>query len=74
MVVSWDSCLLDSVRADADGEPELGPHESIEVTVTLAADADEESLENLVELGKRGCYVSDALRDDLSVEVSWTRS
>lgn len=64
---------LTEVRVEADGNPERGSLDSIAVTVSLPSDADEESLERLVELGERGCYVSDALCEDLSVEVSRER-
>lgn len=64
---------LDDVRVDATGRPERGSLESIELAVTMVTDADADSIERLVELGKRGCYVTQVLRDDLSIEVTWER-
>jgi len=64
--------VLDEVRVEADGRPERGSVEEIDVTVVVASDADDESLDRLVELGERGCHVSEAIRDDL-VAVTWER-
>lgn len=64
---------LSEVRVDADGNPERGSIESVEISVTLVTNADEDAIDQLVELGERGCYVTELIRDDLPVEVNWTR-
>jgi pyruvate dehydrogenase E2 component (dihydrolipoamide acetyltransferase) len=63
---------LDAVRVEADGRPGRGSLEEIDVTVVVASDADDESLDRLVTLGERGCHVSETIRDDL-VAVTWER-
>ncbi|AFZ74369.1 2-oxo acid dehydrogenase subunit E2 [Natronobacterium gregoryi] len=60
-----------SVTTDAD--PEHGAVESIEATIHLETDADDDDVERLVELGERGCHVSQLLRADLELELSWDR-
>ena len=60
-----------SVTTDAD--PEHGSVESIEATIHLETDADDDTVERLVELGERGCHVSQLLREDLELELSWDR-
>ncbi|MDQ2052191.1 2-oxo acid dehydrogenase subunit E2 [Natronolimnohabitans sp. A-GB9] len=60
-----------SVTTDAD--PEHGSVESIEATIHLETDADDETVERIVELGERGCHVSQLLREDLELDLSWDR-
>lgn len=64
---------VDAVRVDVDGEPEHGDLESVAVTVGLQSDVEDEQLAHIVELGERGCHVAATLREDLPVEISWTR-
>jgi len=47
----------DSVTVDVKGSPGEGPLESIDVTVSLDADADDETLDGIVTRGERTCYV-----------------
>ncbi|APW99585.1 dihydrolipoyllysine acetyltransferase [Halobiforma lacisalsi AJ5] len=60
-----------SVTTDAD--PEHGSVESIEATIHLESDEDDETVERIVELGERGCHVSQLLREDLELDLSWDR-
>ncbi|AEH37439.1 OsmC family protein [Halopiger xanaduensis] len=67
---------IGEISVTADGEPERGSVEQLDVTVRLEADADEiddDTLERLVELAERGCHVSELLRDDLAFDLSWER-
>ncbi|TYL40498.1 dihydrolipoyllysine acetyltransferase [Natronococcus pandeyae] len=82
------SCLSLSVRFQADkrdapvgaidvttdADPGHGSVERVEATVRLETDADDETVERIVDLGERGCHVSQLLREDLPVEISWTRT
>lgn len=66
---------LEAVDVDVTGRPEHGPLESIEVALTLdAASATDDTLQRLVEIGERGCYVTDLLRDDVPVTLDWVRA
>jgi len=49
------------VTVDVKGSPGEGPLESIDVTVSLDADADDETLDGIVTRGERTCYVERAL-------------
>ncbi|MFC7153929.1 2-oxo acid dehydrogenase subunit E2 [Halomarina halobia] len=85
---SLASCVSLSVRMQADqrdvplddadvrvrGSPERGWLERVDVTVVLDSDADDETLEHLVDLGGRNCYVLDVLADDVDLGVSWRRA
>nr|WP_256421738.1 OsmC family protein [Halobellus rarus] len=62
------------IDVETDAQPESGSVESIDITVRLdAPDADESTLERVVEYGERSCHVAELLREDLPVEVSWER-
>ncbi|NKE35648.1 2-oxo acid dehydrogenase subunit E2 [Natronococcus sp. JC468] len=61
------------IDVTTDAEPEHGSVERIAATVRLESDADDETLERIVDLGERGCHVSQLLREDLSLELSWER-
>ncbi|MFW5917246.1 MAG: 2-oxo acid dehydrogenase subunit E2 [Halorubrum sp.] len=64
---------LNSVTVDVEGSPAEGPLESIDVTVRLDADADDETLDGVVTRGERTCYVERALGEDIDVSVGWER-
>ncbi|WP_265110573.1 2-oxo acid dehydrogenase subunit E2 [Halosolutus halophilus] len=64
---------IDAIDVTTDAEPEHGSVERIEATVRLETDADDETIERIVDLGERGCHVSQLLRDDLPVEITWER-
>lgn len=66
---AYASCLATSIGFQA----EKRHIELTEVRVEADGNPERGSLDRLVELGERGCYVSDALREDLSVEVSRER-
>ncbi|MFC7044703.1 OsmC family protein [Halobacteriaceae archaeon GCM10025711] len=83
------ACLAESIRFQAvekydldlrdlavsvDATPEHGSVESIAVSVTVDADADDERIERMVQYGERGCHVAELLRDDLSFELTWERA
>ncbi|WP_049891395.1 2-oxo acid dehydrogenase subunit E2 [Natronococcus amylolyticus] len=61
------------IDVTTDAEPEHGAVERVAATVRLESDADEETLERIVDLGERGCHVSQLLREDLPLEFSWER-
>jgi pyruvate dehydrogenase E2 component (dihydrolipoamide acetyltransferase) len=60
---------LDDVNVDVSGTPKEGKLESIAVRVSVDADADAETLDRIVEMGERSCFVADVLRENLDVEV-----
>lgn len=72
-VEKYDLDLRD-VTVDASATPDSGPVESIDVTVRLDVDADDEQIERLVEFGERTCHVSQLLREDLDYDVDWVRA
>ncbi|MFB6132519.1 MAG: 2-oxo acid dehydrogenase subunit E2 [Halanaeroarchaeum sp.] len=72
-VEKYDLDLRD-VTVDATASPESGAVESIDVTVHLDVDADDDQLERVVEFGERTCHVSQLLRDDLDFEIDWDRA
>ncbi|WP_101295675.1 2-oxo acid dehydrogenase subunit E2 [Halegenticoccus soli] len=55
-------------------EDDRGSVESIDVRVTVDADADEDTVERMVTNGERTCHVSELLREDLPVSLSWERA
>lgn len=61
------------ISVTTDATPEHGTVESIEATIHLESDEDDGTLERIVELGERGCHVSQLLREDLELELSWDR-
>ncbi|MDG5817352.1 2-oxo acid dehydrogenase subunit E2 [Natronococcus sp. A-GB7] len=61
------------IDVTTDAEPEHGAVEEIAATVRLESDADDGTLERIVEVGERGCHVSQLLREDLALELSWER-
>jgi pyruvate/2-oxoglutarate dehydrogenase complex dihydrolipoamide acyltransferase (E2) component/uncharacterized OsmC-like protein len=64
---------LDSVDVDVTGRPDHGRIESIDATLALESDADDETVERLVESAKRICTVSNLIRDDIDVDVRYER-
>ncbi len=52
------------------GELEHGSVEHIEPTVRLETDANDETIDRTVTIGKRGCHVSQLLREDLELDLS----
>ena len=62
---------LSDLRVDASADPDSGPVESIAVDVHLDVDADPETVERLVELGKRGCHVSQLVDPEIPFELDW---
>ncbi|AGB36723.1 2-oxo acid dehydrogenase subunit E2 [Natronococcus occultus] len=61
------------IDVTTDAEPEHGAVEQLAATIRLESDADDDTLERIVDLGERGCHVSQLLREDLSLELSWER-
>jgi uncharacterized OsmC-like protein len=64
---------LTSTAVEVEAGPETGRIEDLAVTITVRTDADDDTVERVVEASERACYVSDLLRDDLAVDVTWTR-
>jgi len=60
---------LKNVDVDVSGSPKEGRLEAIEIRVAVEADADADTLDRLVEMAERGCFVADLLREDLEVHV-----
>ncbi|WP_276258909.1 2-oxo acid dehydrogenase subunit E2 [Haloglomus litoreum] len=60
---------LESVDVDVSGTPKKGKLESIVIRVAVDADADADTLDRIVDLAERGCFVADLLREDLDVSV-----
>lgn len=81
------ACLSLSVRYQADkrdvaiGEiavtttatPDHGPVETLEATIRLETDADDETVDHLVDLAERGCHVSQLLRAEYGPTINWER-
>ncbi len=65
---------VESVEVTVDASPRQGSVESIDLSVAVEADADDETLARLVEMAERGCHVSELLREDLDVSLDWTRA
>ena len=62
------------IDVETDGQPESGSVESVDITVRLdAPEADESTLDRIVEYGERSCHVAELLREDLPVELTWER-
>nr|WP_245742087.1 OsmC family protein [Natrinema salaciae] len=64
---------VDAIRVDANARPEHGPVERIAATIRLATDEDDETVARIVDLAERGCHVSQLLRADLPLDLSWER-
>jgi pyruvate dehydrogenase E2 component (dihydrolipoamide acetyltransferase) len=65
---------VEAVDVTADAAPAQGSVESIDLQVRIASDADDDTLERLVTLGEKGCHVSELLREDLELSISWERA
>lgn len=64
---------IDEIDVDVHGSPDRGPLEEIDISIHFDADGvDEDELDRLVELGERGCYVSELLKDAPDLNLSWT--
>ncbi|MFD1684578.1 2-oxo acid dehydrogenase subunit E2 [Halobellus litoreus] len=62
------------IDVETDADPESGSVESVDITVRLdAPEADDETLDRVVEYGERSCHVAELLREDLPVELTWER-
>lgn len=64
---------VDEIRVETDATPNRGSVERIAVTVRIDTDEDDETVERIVDLAERGCHVSQLLREDLTLELSWER-
>jgi len=64
---------VEEIQVDVDATPEEGGVEDIAATIRLATDEDDEAVDRLVDLGERGCHVSQMLREDLELDLSWER-
>ncbi|WP_186336592.1 2-oxo acid dehydrogenase subunit E2 [Natrarchaeobaculum sulfurireducens] len=64
---------VDAIEVTTDAEPAHGAVEQLEATIRLETDADDETVDRLVDLGERGCHVSQLLGDDVPMELSWER-
>lgn len=64
---------LDELSVEAEATPEEGSVESLAARVTIDGDADDETLERLVENGERTCHVAELLREDVPLELDWKR-
>ncbi|RQG94865.1 2-oxo acid dehydrogenase subunit E2 [Natrarchaeobius chitinivorans] len=64
---------LADISVDVSAEPEHGGVESIDAFVEIDIDADDDTVDDLIEYGKRGCHVSQLVSDDVSVDLQWRR-
>ncbi|AUX10510.1 pyruvate dehydrogenase E2 component (dihydrolipoamide acetyltransferase) [Halalkaliarchaeum desulfuricum] len=64
---------LSELSVEAEATPEEGSVESLAAQVTIDGDADDETLERLVENGERTCHVAELLREDVPLELDWER-
>ncbi|RZV08065.1 pyruvate dehydrogenase E2 component (dihydrolipoamide acetyltransferase) [Natrinema hispanicum] len=64
---------VEEIQVDVDATPAEGPVEDIAATIRLATDEDDEAVDRLVDLGERGCHVSQMLREELELDLSWER-
>ena len=64
---------VDGIDVTTEADPEHGSVERLSATIRLETDADDETLERLVELGERGCHVSQLVSEDVPIEISWER-
>jgi pyruvate dehydrogenase E2 component (dihydrolipoamide acetyltransferase) len=67
---------VDGVDVDVTASPETGSVESLRADVTVDApeSVDDDVLSRAVENGEKSCHVAELLRDDLPMELSWTRT
>lgn len=65
---------VERIEVTADASPETGTVETIDLTVTLdAPDVADDVLARIVENGERTCHVSELLREDLPIDLTWDR-
>ena len=66
---------FESIEVTADGTPAEGPLDAIDLTVRLCdCEADEATVDRIVEMGERTCHVAELLREDLPVGLEWERA
>ncbi len=65
---------LTAVDVETDATPDEGSVASITVRVFIDGDADDETLDRIVRMGERTCHVEELLREDLPIELSWSRT
>ncbi|NGM71141.1 osmotically inducible protein OsmC [Natronolimnobius sp. AArcel1] len=64
---------VDAISVTAAATPDHGPVESLEATIRLETDADDDTVGHLVEIAERGCHVSQLLSEEVAPTVSWER-
>lgn len=64
---------IDSIDVTVDASPDDGRIESLDTTVELASSADLETLDHLVEVSERACFVNQVVSDDIERSVSVSR-
>ena len=64
---------LEELSVEAEATPAEGSVESLAARVTIDGDADDETLERLVENGEGTCHVAELLREDVPLELGWER-
>lgn len=62
-----------AIACDVDGTPDEGPLESIDVALRIETDADEETLDSVVQRAERACYVARTIGDDVAMTLDVER-
>ncbi|XVH30560.1 2-oxo acid dehydrogenase subunit E2 [Haloferacaceae archaeon DSL9] len=64
---------FETIEVDAEASPPEGSITALTALVRIDTDADDATVDRLVTNGERTCHVSELLREDLPVELSWER-
>lgn len=62
---------IDSLSVTVDAAPGEGSVESLSVHVVVDAEADEGTIDRIVEVGERTCHVAELLREDVPFDLTW---
>ncbi|QRV15607.1 OsmC family protein [Haloterrigena salifodinae] len=64
---------VETIEVTTEAEPERGSVDRLEATIRLETDADDETVDRLVNFGERGCHVSQLVDEETPLDVSWER-
>ncbi|WP_331235664.1 OsmC family protein [Natronorarus salvus] len=66
---------FEAIEVETEGHPTDGCVEAIDLLVRLhGCEAEEDTVDRIVEMGERTCHVSELLREELPVELKWERA
>ena len=71
--VAFDGIDVRVVGAPADGNESV-EEITVDVRLDVDADVDDDALERIVAGGERTCHVAELLREDLEVDIDWSRT